>query len=141
MTAAREAPLRRWLSFRPYGTERAHMPETASAHEDHTPYSAGIVSVLPFLYIAWADGLLTPTQIEEINTRVAAQSWLSPDERERLRGWLDPEHPPDATTYYRWVRQIKASAHDMPSAAQKSLALYNGTVQFGEHLAISLELT
>ncbi len=98
------------------------MPETASAHEDHTPYSAGIVSVLPFLYIAWADGLLTPTQIEEINTRVAAQSWLSPDERERLRGWLDPEHPPDATTYYRWVRQIKASAHDMPSAAQKSLA-------------------
>ncbi|HIE93200.1 MAG TPA: acyl-CoA oxidase, partial [Acidobacteria bacterium] len=98
------------------------MPETASSPEDHTSYSPGIVSVLPFLYIAWADGLLTSTQIAEINTRVAAQSWLSPDERERLRGWLDPDHPPDATTYYRWVRQIKASAHDLPSAAQKSLA-------------------
>ena len=98
------------------------MPDTPAPSEDQTPYSPGIVSVLPFLYIAWADGLLTPTQVEQINMRVRAHPWLSPEERERVAGWLDPSQPPDATTYYRWVRQIKASAHDIPSAAQKSLA-------------------
>jgi acyl-CoA oxidase len=97
------------------------MRDTISA-ADEPPYSPGIVSVLPFLYIAWADGLLTPTQVAQINARVSAQNWLSPDERDRVAAWLDPAHPPDATTYYRWVRQIKASAHEIPSAAQKSLA-------------------
>ena len=98
------------------------MPETTAAVEDGTPDSPGIASVLPFLYIAWADGLLTPTQIEQIRTRIKAQRWLNEEERQRLCIWLDPQNPPDATTYYRWVRTIKESARDIPHAAQKSLA-------------------
>ena len=98
------------------------MPETTAAVEDGTPDSPGIASVLPFLYIAWADGLLTPTQIEQIRTRIEEQRWLSAEERRRLCVWLDPQNPPDATTYYRWVRTIKESARDIPHAAQKSLA-------------------
>ena len=98
------------------------MPETTAAVEDGTPDSPGIASVLPFLYIAWADGLLTPTQIEQIRTRIKAQRWLNEEERRRLCVWLDPQNPPDATTYYRWVRTIKESARDIPHAAQKSLA-------------------
>ena len=86
------------------------------------PDSPGIAAVLPFLYIAWADGLLTPTQIDQINERIKAQPWLSGAERRQLSAWLDPQHPPDATTYYRWVRRIKASARQIPQAAQKSLA-------------------
>ena len=82
----------------------------------------GISALLPFLYIAWADGLLTPTQIEQINERINAQPWLTAVERRQLGAWLDPQHPPDATTYYRWVRSIKASARLIPQAAQKSLA-------------------
>ena len=98
------------------------MPEKAAAVEDEAPASPGIASVLPFLYIAWADGLLTPTQIEQIRTRITAQHWLNDEERRRLSAWLDPQNPPDATTYYRWVRTIKESARDIPHAAQKSLA-------------------
>ena len=98
------------------------MPETPATVEDAIPYSPGIACVLPFLYIAWADGLLTPTQIEQINTRIKEQDWLSGEERERLCLWLDPQNPPDATTYYRWVRRIKESARDIPNVAQKSLA-------------------
>ena len=98
------------------------MPEKAAAVEDEAPASPGIASVLPFLYIAWADGLLTPTQIEQIRTRITAQHWLTDEERRRLSAWLDPQNPPDATTYYRWVRTIKESARDIPHAAQKSLA-------------------
>jgi acyl-CoA oxidase len=46
---------------------------------------------------------------------------LTDDERETIRRWFDPQHPPDASTYYRWVRRIKEWAHDMPHTAQKSL--------------------
>ncbi len=74
------------------------MPDTTAVVDDAIPQSAGIACVLPFLYIAWADGLLTPTQIEQINTRITEQEWLSEEERERLGLWLDPQNPPDATT-------------------------------------------
>ena len=74
------------------------------------------------MYIAWADGLLTPTQIEEIGMHIKEQRWLTGEERRRLGGWLDPQNPPDATTYYGWVQRIKESARKIPHAAQKSLA-------------------
>ncbi len=86
------------------------------------PNSPGVASVLPFLYIAWADGLLTPTQIELIKTQIKAQDWLSKEERVQLCGWLDPTNPPDATTYYRWVRAIKEAARDIPDVSNLPLA-------------------
>ena len=98
------------------------MAEPNPVVEDNILHSPGISSVLPFLYIAWADGLLTPTQIEQVSARIAEQRWLSEEERKRLCRWLDPKNPPDATTYYGWVRRIKESARDIPHAAQKSLA-------------------
>ena len=98
------------------------MSEATAADQDSIPSSPGVAAVLPFLYIAWADGLLTPTQIDQIRTRIEGQRWLSGEERGRLASWLDPQHPPDATTYYRWVRSIKASAREIPHAAQRSLA-------------------
>ena len=98
------------------------MTETTTAVEDAVPYSPGIVSILPFLYIAWSDGLLTPAQVAQIETRIATQPWLSQEERETLHAWLDPDHPPDATTYYRWVRHIKVAAREIPDAPGKSLA-------------------
>ena len=97
------------------------MTEAADTVQDTIPYSPGIMSVLPFLYIAWADGLLTPTQIEQVSSRIKEQLWLSAEERRSLRRWLDPQHPPDATTYYGWVRRIKESARNIPNAGQRSL--------------------
>ena len=98
------------------------MAEATTAVEDDIPHSPGITSVLPFLYVAWADGLLTPTQIEQVSTRIQEQRWLGEDDRERLGRWLDPKNPPDASTYYGWVRRIKESARNIPHASQKSLA-------------------
>ncbi|NNF58066.1 MAG: acyl-CoA oxidase, partial [Rhodothermaceae bacterium] len=84
--------------------------------------SHGMAAILPFLYIAWADGLLTPTQVEQIRARMAAMDWLTAQDKATLNGWLDPSNPPDATTYYRWVRTIKQAARHIPNAAHKSLA-------------------
>ena len=95
------------------------MAEATTALEDDTRHSPGITSVLPFLYVAWADGLLTPTQIEQVSARIQEQRWLSEEDRKRLGRWLDPKNPPDASTFYSWVRRIKESARDIPHASQK----------------------
>ncbi|MEM0963224.1 MAG: acyl-CoA dehydrogenase [Bacteroidota bacterium] len=84
--------------------------------------SAGIASVLPFLYVAWADGLLTPAEITAVRDRLADESWLTEEDRELLLSWLDPANPPDATTYFSWVRAIRRSARHIPDVAEKSLA-------------------
>ncbi|MDX1418415.1 MAG: acyl-CoA dehydrogenase [Rubricoccaceae bacterium] len=84
--------------------------------------SHGIASVLPFLYIAWADGLLAPSQVAVIREQIERQAWLSEADKATLRGWLDPTAPPSATDYYRWVRAIKQAARHVPDAADKSLA-------------------
>ncbi len=84
--------------------------------------SRGSASVLPFLYVAWADGLLVPSEIDALRDRIAAQDWLPDADRDQLTAWLDPQNPPDATTYFRWVRTIRRAARDIPDAEDKTLA-------------------
>ena len=84
--------------------------------------SRGVASVLPFLYVAWADGLLTPAEIEAVRDRIAAQDWMTDDDHAQVADWLDPADPPDATTYFGWVRTIRRAARHIPDVARQSLA-------------------
>ena len=81
-----------------------------------------LVSVLPLLYIAWADGILTPSEIKEISARIEGLDWIDPADKETVRRWLDPTHPPTPTQYYRWIRTIRTTARHIPHAAELSLA-------------------
>ncbi|MEM1054880.1 MAG: acyl-CoA dehydrogenase [Bacteroidota bacterium] len=78
-------------------------------------------SLLPFLYVAWADGLLAPGEIDALRERLASLDGLADDEREQVGAWLDPQNPPDATTYFGWVRSIREAATDLPGASEKTL--------------------
>ena len=64
-----------------------------------------------FLYVAWADGLLTPSEIAAVRDRIAGLAWLDDDDRAQLAAWLDPAAPPDATTYFGWIRTMRRAAH------------------------------
>lgn len=60
----------------------------------------------PLLYVAWADGQLSPAELAAL--RDAARERLSPAQSEALDQWLDPEAPPSSTELlrlYRFVRQ------------------------------------
>ncbi|GAB5537447.1 MAG: acyl-CoA dehydrogenase [Rubricoccaceae bacterium] len=88
--------------------------------------SRGVASVLPFLYVAWADGLLTPSEIEAVRERLTAQDWIAPADRDQLATWLDPADPPDATTYFGWVRTIRRAAKHLSNDGFPGLAELGG---------------
>lgn len=90
--------------------------------EQNLSFSPAVSSLLPFLYVSWADGFLSPSQIELIRVAVQNQAWLTDDEKDRLKNWLNPQNPPDATTYYRWIRAIKDGAVQLERASEMTLA-------------------
>ena len=55
----------------------------------------GLLSLLPMLYVGWADGILTPSEVVRIRERLEEEDWMTASEKERLAEWLDPQNPPD----------------------------------------------
>ncbi len=84
--------------------------------------SPQIRAILPLLYVAWADGVLTPSEAEAIRSRLQAQDWIDDATREELSDYLDPQSPPTATEYDRWIQALKGAADQSPETARGSLA-------------------
>lgn len=98
---------------------------TASAVSDPYPLAdapSDVLAVLPLLYVAWADGILTPSEIKEIQEAIRQQDWMNEEHREQVCSWLDPSDPPTATEYFRWRRAIKKAAEQIPNANERPLA-------------------
>ncbi|MFQ5652476.1 MAG: acyl-CoA dehydrogenase [bacterium] len=83
---------------------------------------SGLLPLLPMLYVAWADGILTPSEVETIRKKLEQQSWLTAAEKKRLATWLDPAAPPTTTQLLTWLSLIRAAAEYIPDACRQSLA-------------------
>lgn len=77
---------------------------------------------LPLIYVAWADGELTPTEVVGVQ-RLAAQE-LAPgiDNAPVLASWLDATQPPSATDLLRVLRRVREVAHRVPPSERRGLA-------------------
>lgn len=84
--------------------------------------SPGVLTFLPVLYVAWADGLLTSEEIGLVRALMTKQDWLSGDEKVELSRWLDPGSPPSAELLQVWLMTIKNFAPRLPDSARVSLA-------------------
>jgi acyl-CoA oxidase len=84
--------------------------------------SPQVRSLLPLLYVAWADGILTPSEADTLRTRIRAQDWLDDAVREEVCGYLDPQSPPRPTQYFRWLRALKEAARESSVSTRCSLA-------------------
>ncbi|MFO8099079.1 MAG: acyl-CoA dehydrogenase [Salinibacter sp.] len=81
-----------------------------------------IRAVLPLLYVAWADGILTPSEAETLRSRIRSFDWLDGDVRAAVCAHLDPQSPPSATQYFQWIRALRDGAADTPVTTRCSLA-------------------
>jgi len=84
--------------------------------------SPQVRAVLPLLYVAWADGVLTPSEADTLRSRIRTQDWLDESVREEVCGYLDPQSPPTATEYFRWIRALRRAAGEVPVTTRCSLA-------------------
>ncbi|MEZ4432705.1 MAG: acyl-CoA dehydrogenase [bacterium] len=81
-----------------------------------------LLPLLPLVYVAWADGELTPDEAALV--RAVGQRIGAPDAA--LDRWLDPDAPPDAEALGRLARWLGAAAGEVGEAgdlAELGLAL------------------
>ncbi len=76
---------------------------------------------LPLLYVAWADGDLSPQERGLLRERLAAQPWLKPRLREHLEQWLDSSSPPDARALAQLHLELRRAAATLSPDARRSL--------------------
>lgn len=89
---------------------------------------------LPMLYVAWADGDLTSSEIRAISSRLDATEGLDESCRDLLGRWLDPESAPSATELGGLLSNIRRAARDLPRRQRRTLT------EFGLELAANANI-
>jgi acyl-CoA oxidase len=73
------------------------------------------------LYVAWADGELTDSEISSICTQLSAVEGLDQSCQSALGRWLDPNNPPSSTDLVSLLAQIRRSASSLSNEERRSL--------------------
>ncbi|MCB0669858.1 MAG: acyl-CoA dehydrogenase family protein [Saprospiraceae bacterium] len=84
------------------------MPTTAQ-----NLYSPTVKGFIPMIYVAWADGLLSPSEVRIIRERISAMPNLDVSEREILFNWIEPSHWPDESTFRNWMHLMKETGAEI----------------------------
>ncbi|MEX0892124.1 MAG: acyl-CoA dehydrogenase [Gemmatimonadota bacterium] len=79
-----------------------------------------LLALLPVVYVAWSDGLLSAAELDAIRQQVDALPWPDPAVCAQLLSWLDPAHPPGPAA----LEELRERVRKLPagSAADRSLA-------------------
>ncbi len=74
---------------------------------DLQTYSPAVKSFIPLLYVAWADGLLSPSEVKIIKREINKAGYLKDEEKDLLLKWADPSEWPDEQTFKEWMQLMK----------------------------------
>ncbi|MEM6628990.1 MAG: hypothetical protein AAF694_04930, partial [Bacteroidota bacterium] len=91
------------------------------SREEIIKHRPALLSFLPMLYVAWADEVLSPKEIELINEKIKKQKWLLESEKEQLCQWTDPHNPPSAKELKNWLKLIREVAINFPPNSKNTL--------------------
>ena len=84
-------------------------------HPELTPF-------LPLIYVAWADGILTPRELDHIAQRTEELCDLEEEVQALVRSWLDPLRPPTPVELARLRERIRSVAGSITEGERRSLA-------------------
>ncbi len=93
-----------------------------------TDLTCGVAAVLPLLYVAWADGMLTPAEAEAVRRRVAGFDWLTRADHEQLDAWLDADAPPTAEVFAHWRSAMRTASAHVSDDDRTSLASFGAAI-------------
>lgn len=89
---------------------------------DHLKYKPHLYAFLPLFYVAWADTLLTPSEVRNLTNFIRRQAWLPDNDKEILLGQLDPAHPPSPDEFKKWLAEVRAVLDPLNPDTKQSLA-------------------
>jgi len=69
-------------------------------------YSAGIMSILPLIYIGWSDGVLSQRESAIIHQKSNDFPFLTSDDKTIIKEWCNPSTPPSEETFENWKNII-----------------------------------
>ena len=73
-------------------------------------------------YVAWADRVLSPSEVKLLRQKVQELQFLKPQEKAILQQWMNPANPPSRELFKHWEIQLREIATAMPKAQRTSLA-------------------
>lgn len=88
----------------------------------HFNYSPGVQSLIPLLYAAWADRVLTPAEIDVLKKKAAQATFLTDEDKEVLLQWADPKRPPSPQLFKYWEIELRRASASLPEDGHPSLA-------------------
>ncbi len=80
-----------------------------------------LLAFFPLLYVAWADGDLSPEETRAICSRVSATDGLSDSCGDYFGRWLDPDNPPSARDLRVLLTTIRRSAGGLSADEKRDL--------------------
>ena len=93
-------------------------------------YSPAIQCLLPMIYVAWSDRVLSPTEVKALQKQAANLSFLSPLDKTILQKWSNPLRPPSSELFKYWEILLRKEAQDDGQDSRSSL------VDIGLHMAV-----
>ena len=81
----------------------------------------GFLPFLPMLYLAWADGTLSASEIEALKDIARKGDLLKPKSKTQIQSWLNPENPPTAADLFGILRRIREAAGSLTPTESSSL--------------------
>ena len=85
-------------------------------------YAPGVQSLVPILYTAWADHILSPTEIKTLRQLAAEAPFLTSEDKETLLQWGQPTRPPSPHLFRYWEVELQRAADQLPPEKEQSLA-------------------
>ena len=76
-------------------------------------YSPGIQCLIPLFYVAWADRVLSPTEVQVLRQKASNLSFITAEDQQVINKWSDPKHPPSQHLRKYWeisLREFIASS-------------------------------
>ncbi len=98
-----------------------------------------LLSILPLLYVAWADGDLSADELELIRARVSRLSLLDGQCQLAIESWLDPSQPPGPTDLHQLLFAIRKRALDLPKVHRLSLIDLGIRIATVDHPSLQLD--
>ena len=79
-------------------------------------------AVIPLLYVAWSDSLLTESEVTNIRERLLALDGMDEPSRTGIASWLDPASPPSAVELGKLLELIRRMAPSLSRKERRTLA-------------------